>query len=179
MAAVNFDYCLDHVLRSEGGYSDHKLDPGGRTNLGVTQRVWEEWTGKPSNEEEMRGLTVEDVRPIYRERYWNAVRGDDLPFGVDLAVFDFSVNSGVGRAARFLQRQVAVAQDGKIGPMTIKAVLAVNPKSLIKTYCAARLDFLRSLNTFETFGRGWTARVKKVENDAVSITSSPQGFAPD
>jgi lysozyme family protein len=168
----NFSYCLEHILKSEGGYVNHPRDPGGRTSLGITQRVWEEWTGKPSNEEEMRGLTVEDVRPIYRERYWNAVRGDDLPAGVDLSVFDFSVNSGVGRAARFLQRQVSVAEDGKIGPMTLRAVLAVNPESLIKTYCASRQAFLESLPTFPTFGRGWTVRVEKVRRDSVSLLLS-------
>jgi lysozyme family protein len=179
MAAVNFDYCLDHVLKSEGGYVNHPKDPGGRTNLGVTQRVWQQWVGRKVTEEEMKLLSKADVAPLYKKLYWDIVKGDFLPSGVDLAVFDFAVNSGSSRSIKFLQRQVSVTDDGKIGSITLNAVSALNPKSLIKTYCAARLDFLRSLNTFETFGRGWTARVKKVENDAVSITSSPQGFAPD
>lgn len=173
----NFSYCLEHILKSEGGYVNYPRDPGGRTNLGVTQRVWEEWVGRSVDEQEMRDLTPQDVSPLYRERYWNAVRGDDLPAGVDLAVFDFSVNSGVGRAARFLQRQVGVAEDGKIGPMTLRAVLAVNPESLIKTYCAARQAFLESLPTFEVFGRGWTVRVTKVRRDSISLLSPPSSRA--
>ena len=169
MASVNFDYCLSHVLKSEGGYVNHPSDPGGRTNRGVTQAVWESWTGRKVTEAEMRALSDEDVAPLYRQMYWNAIRGDDLPSGVDLAVFDFSVNSGVARAARFLQGQVGVSQDGKIGPMTLRAVSSVNPESLIKTYCAARQSFLESLKTFPVFGKGWTRRVSKVREDSLGL----------
>jgi lysozyme family protein len=90
---------------------------------------------------------------------------------VDLAVFDFSVNSGVARAARFLQRQISVEEDGKIGPATLRAVSYVNPVSLVKSYCDARQNILESLPTFGTFGRGWSARVKKIKMDAVSMAT--------
>ena len=124
----NFDVALKALLKHEGGYVNHPADPGGMTNLGVTKRVWEEWVGHEVDEQTMRGLTPDAVAPLYRKRYWDAVRGDDLPSGVDLVVFDCAVNSGVGRASKFLQKAVGVADDGKIGPATLRAVASKNPK---------------------------------------------------
>jgi len=165
----NFDRCLAHVLKSEGGYVNHPADPGGRTNLGVTQRVWEEWVKRPVTEQEMRDLKPEDVKELYRQRYWNQVKCNDLPTGVDLCAFDFAVNSGVRRATTFLQRMVGAKEDGIIGPRTLAAVKAEEQDTLIRRYCAARLQFLQGLSTFATFGRGWTARVARVEKDALEM----------
>lgn len=165
----NFEYCLKHVLQSEGGYVNHPSDPGGRTNLGVTQKVWEEWLKRPVTEQEMRDLTPEMVAPLYKQRYWDRVKGDELSTGIDLCVFDFAVNSGVHRGATFLQRMVGAKEDGLIGPRTLAAVKAEEPDVLIRRYCDARLKFLQGLSTFATFGRGWTARVMRVEKDALEL----------
>ena len=159
----NWDEAIKHILKYEGGYVNHKDDPGGRTNLGVTQRVWEEWTGKPATEEDMRGLTVAMVSPLYKKRYWDAVRGDDLPSGVDLCVFDCAVNAGVGRASKCLQQTVGVTADGQIGPATMAAVAKKPAEHIIADFCDLREAHYKSLSTFATFGKGWMRRLDSVE----------------
>lgn len=171
----NFDYCLAHVLKSEGGYVNHPKDPGGRTNLGVTQKVWEDWVGKASSEEEMKALTKEMVAPLYKARYWDKVRGDDLPSGLDLCVFDLSVNSGVFRAASFLQRILGAKEDGVIGPKTLALIKPENALELVKEYSHRRRMFIRGLATYATFGKGWENRINKVEADAILLVAPPQG----
>jgi lysozyme family protein len=167
----NFDLCLALMLAHEGGYVHHEKDPGGMTNLGVTARVWEEWLGRPVSEKEMRALTPTMVKPLYKRKYWDAVRGDELVSGVDYAVFDVAVNSGPGRAIKFLQSCVGVDADGGFGPRTLAAVKVAeqDPKRLIELYCAKRLEFLQSLKTFETFGKGWSRRVAEVKDKALAM----------
>ncbi len=155
----NFDRSLALVLQHEGGYVNHPSDFGGKTNLGVTQRVWEEWSGKPATEADMRALTVETVSPLYKQRYWNAVRGNDLPSGVDLCVFDCAVNAGVNRASKYLQQVVKVTADGQIGPKTVAAVTAFPADEVIEQFCNLRKAHYKSLSTFTTFGKGWMSRV--------------------
>jgi lysozyme family protein len=162
----NWDEALKHILKYEGGYVHHKDDPGGMTNLGVTKRVWEEWTGKPATEADMRSLTPEMVSPLYKKRYWDAVRGDDLPSGVDLCVFDCAVNAGVGRASKFLQQAVGVTADGQIGPKTMAAVTAKSADEVIDAFCNLREAHYKSLSTFATFGKGWMNRLGSVEAES-------------
>jgi lysozyme family protein len=100
----NFDVCVDLMLAHEGGFVNHPQDPGGMTNLGVTARVWEEWMGRPTNEKEMRALTPLMVKPLYKRKYWDAIRADELVDGLDYCVFDVAVNSGTGRAIKLLQQ---------------------------------------------------------------------------
>ena len=108
----NFDAALAAVLHHEGGFVNHPKDPGGMTNLGCTKKVWEEHCGHEVDEKAMRALTPADVAPLYKAKYWDKVRGDELPSGVDYAVFDAAINSGPGRAAKWLQACVGVEQDG-------------------------------------------------------------------
>lgn len=162
----NFDRAVAHMLKSEGGFQADPRDPGNSngtsTNLGVTQRVWEGWVGHPVGEQEMRNLSTSDVTPLYRKKYWDAVQGDALPSGVDYCVFDTAVNSGAGRAIKLLQRTVGVTQDGFLGPNSLAAILVSDVGSLIDKYCDVRNEFLQSLSTFDTFGKGWTRRVSEV-----------------
>ena len=165
----NYEKCLEIILHHEGGYVNHPKDPGGETNLGVTKRVYEEWGGT----KDMKDLTVEDVAPIYQKNYWNRVRGDDLPAGLDLCVFDFGVNAGTGRSAKFLQRLVGTTVDGGIGPATIGAVnVYVQTEGIeatIEAFQNSRQEYYESLSTFETFGRGWTRRVEEVTETALGM----------
>jgi lysozyme family protein len=167
----NFDTCLALLLEHEGGYIDHPKDPGGRTNFGVTQRVWEEWLGRPVSEKEMRALTPLMVKPLYKRKYWDACRADELVSGVDYVVFDVAVNSGAGRAIKILQGCVGATADGGFGPRTLAAVKEAekDPERLIELYCAKRLEFLQSLHTFETFGKGWSRRVAEVKAKALAM----------
>tara|TARA_R110002167_G_scaffold106228_1_gene272699 strand:+ start:159 stop:671 length:513 start_codon:yes stop_codon:yes gene_type:complete len=165
----NFDKCLAKLLSHEGGYVNHPKDPGGMTNLGVTKRVYDDWIGRESTEQEMRDLTPTDVGPIYKKNYWDRVKGDDLPSGVDWCAFDWAVNSGSGRPAKAIQRAVGAAADGAIGPMTLKAVADKDPKEIIEYVFQVRQSFYESLKTFETFGRGWTRRNKETLDQALQM----------
>lgn len=165
----NWERSLKKMLVHEGGYANHPQDPGGRTNLGVTQRVWEEWKGSPSDENEMRSLTVEQVTPLYKKRFWDAARCDDLPAGVDYVVFDFAVNAGVGRSAITLQTICGVARDGAIGPITLAAVKQYDPKTLIEKFSDHREFFYKQLSTYPVFGKGWIRRVNEVKETALQM----------
>jgi lysozyme family protein len=160
----NFDKSLAAVLVHEGGFVNNPKDPGGMTNLGCTKAVWEEHCGHPVDEKTMRALTPNDVGPLYRRKYWNKVNGDDLPSGVDYVVFDAAINSGPGRAVKWLQACVGVEPDGGIGPKTLAAVQTFDAKQLVKDYTKRRLSFLMDLPTWDTFGKGWTRRVNEVED---------------
>lgn len=171
----NFDACLRLTLRHEGGFVNNPRDPGGMTNLGVTKRTWEDWTGRPATEADMRSLTEEDVKPLYHKRFWKAVRGEELPDGIDFCVFDCAVNSGPGKAVRMLQSAIGVKADGIIGKRTIDASFAVPLQSLIDDYTGLRLAFLQTLSHFPTFSKGWTARCMAVRNEAMAIAEPYNG----
>ena len=165
----NWDNAFKLMLKSEGGFVNHPSDPGGMTNLGVTKATWENWVGRESDEAEMRGLTPEKVEPLYKKKFWDAVRSDELPVGLDYLMFDFAVNAGAGRAIKTLQTAVGVTPDGGFGPMTMAAVQAVDPVELIERFSQAKEDFYRSLTTFSTFGKGWLNRVADVKVKASAM----------
>lgn len=171
-----FPPALKELLKHEGGYVNHPSDPGGRTNLGVTQRVWEAWTGKRATEAAMRALTPEAVAPLYRKHYWNAVQADELPGGLALNVFDFGVNAGPKRAVQFLQQLAGTMVDGVIGPMTVAAVrkhvAKVGEAAAIRAYSELRRHYYRTRKTFPTFGKGWLRRVNEVEAAALKLVDA-------
>ena len=162
----NFEKSLELVLQQEGGYVHHPLDPGGRTNLGVTQRVWEAWVGYSVDEKEMRSLTKELVAPLYKSRYWDAVHGDQLPSGADYLAFDFAVNAGSFRCVKTIQRALNITADGIIGPVTIKAIQDANAEDFINNFTNAKESFYSGLANFPTFGRGWLNRVAESKKAA-------------
>ena len=165
----NYDKCLKTILHHEGGYVNHPKDPGGETNLGVTKRVYEEHGGT----KDMKDLLVEDVAPIYKKGYWDKMKGDDLPGGLDLCVFDFGVNAGPGRAAKFLQSMIGTTVDGGIGPNTLAKVdeyIRENGEhESVKKYQEMRQKYYEQLSTFDTFGKGWTRRVEETTKLALDI----------
>ena len=172
----NFDKALELLLKHEGGYVNHPSDPGGITNLGVTKRVYEEWVGYSVSEYTMQNLTPEDVEPIYEKNYWDKLKCDDMPDGLDLMLFDFGVNAGPGRAAKFLQKLLGVTQDGGIGPQTLGALQSAigedkvtQTREMIKKYQSMRQEYYEGLSTFDTFGRGWTRRVNEVTEKSMDM----------
>lgn len=179
MAAKNFETSLAKVLRHEGLWSNHPLDPGGATMKGVTQRVYDAWRrNKGLHTQSVRYIADAELADIYRNQYWHAVRGDELPDGVDYAVFDFAVNSGPGRAIKDLQRVIGETQDGIIGQRTLARVNGANDREgLIHDYLDRRLAFLRSLKTWSAFGRGWASRVASVRLHALALAHSGFGIA--
>jgi len=156
----NFTIVLPWTLAHEGGWSNHPKDPGGATMRGVTQRTFSSYLsrkGMPSRS--VRSITPEEILDIYKAQYWDALRCDELPAGLDYAVFDFGVNSGVSRAAKFLQRIVGARQDGIIGEQTLSKAQNGDASYLVEALCNERMKFLRGLKTWKTFGKGWTRRV--------------------
>lgn len=165
----NWENSFAAVLKHEGGYVNDPRDPGGRTNLGVTQRAWEAYWNRNVTEAEMRALTPNIVKPFYKAMYWDKIKGDQLPAGVDYAAYDLAVNSGVGRAAKYLQQIAGVTADGAIGPKSLEAIKACDPEQVVDALCDMRLDFLKRLPTFETFGKGWSRRVAEVKAKATDM----------
>jgi lysozyme family protein len=169
----NFDKCLPIILKHEGGFSNIRSDPGnwtgGRVGVGELRGTNYGIASHAHPHLDIKNLTVQQAGVIYREQYWVPVKGDELPIGVDLAVFDFGVNSGPRRAAMALQRAVGVADDGAIGPITLAAVKRKSPEDIISRICSDRLSFMRRLSTWPTFGRGWQRRVEGVEREAIRM----------
>jgi lysozyme family protein len=169
MATNNFEACLKFTLKFEGGFVNNPKDPGGATNLGVTLFTLSDFIGKKASVAQVKALTVKDVTPIYRKRYWDKVRADDLPAGIDLAVFDFGVHSGPMRAIRIMQRVLGLEDDGNIGDITLKIVRAADQLTLVKEFSAARLAFLQGLPVFRHFANGLTNRANLAEAAALSL----------
>jgi lysozyme family protein len=173
----NWKQAFEQMLSSEGGFSDDERDKGnklpdgrkGSTMLGVTQFNWENYVGHQVTHDQMRKLTPADVEPLYKKKYWDVVRADELPSGIDYLVFDFGVNAGPGRSIKLLQTAVGVPADGGLGPITMKAVLAAEPSELIKKFSAEKEAFYRSLDDFKVYGEGWLNRVAEVELKATSM----------
>ncbi|MBA1157744.1 glycoside hydrolase family 108 protein [Microvirga mediterraneensis] len=178
MTTETFGRALSLVLKHEGGYVDHPKDPGGATNRGITLTTLSAWRGRRVSKAEVKALTVEEAGAIYRANYWNVVKGDDLPAGLDYAVFDFAVLSGPARAAKHLQALVGTKADGVIGPQTLAAVRAGQPADLVRKLTKSRFEFLSSLPTWPVFGKGWRSRIVGVEQQARAMITAPAAPAP-
>jgi len=165
----NWNKSFDLVIVNEGGYVDNKLDPGGATNWGCTQAVWEGYIGHKVSVDDMKALTKEDVKPLYKKRYWDAIHGDAIPSGLDYCLFDCAINSGVNRSAKIIQEIVGVFADGAIGNNTVSAITQLNPITAINEFCDKRQAFLESLKTFPVFGKGWSKRVSEVRTRALEM----------
>lgn len=168
------------VLVYEGGKVNNPKDPGGRTNQGVTQRVYDAY--RRSHGLELRtvyAMVATERDAIYRKQYWDAIRADELPGGVDLVVYDGAVNSGPVQSVKWLQRALGAKVDGHIGQATIDAVKChPDHDKLIADTLARRLGFLCSLKTWSTFGGGWTKRVNNLKKIGQAWASGSVGPAP-
>jgi lysozyme family protein len=166
----NYQSALNHVLQSEGLWSDNPADPGGATMKGITLATYRSVKGNPHiSKEDLRNISDQEVSDIYKQNYWDKIKGDDLPSGVDYAVFDASVNMGVGRALKLIQTAVGVPADGVIGNQTLQAIKNANPIELINKFSAEKDAFYKSLPTFGTFGKGWLNRVAQVKTTSESM----------
>lgn len=169
----NFTKCLPEILRHEGGWADHPDDPGGATMKGITIGTYSQWKGRKVTKAELKAIPDSEVAAIYKRNYWDRVKGDDLPSGLDLVAFDAAVNSGPARGARWLQQALGVAEDGKIGPATLAAARKQYGPAVIERAIGYRLAFLKRLKTWGTFGKGWAARVEAVRSKAQSMVGAP------
>jgi lysozyme family protein len=167
---VNTDFAksLPLILHYEGGWSNNKRDPGGVTLEGIIQRVYDGYRDRKGLPRRpltpaMRGTAEWNAErnEIYRLQYWNAVRGDELPAGIDLFMFDGATNSGPYQAIKWLQRALRMNDcDGHLGESTLAAVQNhPDHDLLIADMASRRLGMLQHLDTWDEFGDGWTKRV--------------------
>lgn len=167
---ANFFFSLEMVLKHEGGFVDHPEDPGGATNKGITHKTYAEFLGRPLEDvDELKNIPDEHVQIIYKKGYWDKVCADELPDGLDFAVFDWAVNSGPSRSAKNLQGLVGASEDGIIGPQTLKRISDTDTVVLIQALARRRDEYYRSLKTFETFGKGWLRRNKETLEAALQM----------
>ncbi|KXF75346.1 acetylmuramidase [Paramesorhizobium deserti] len=171
MAQGTFPQCMRYVFEEEGGYADNPADPGGPTNMGITLRTLSAWRGHAVSPDDVKNLGKAEATQIYKVEYWNKIDGDELPAGLDYAVFDFAVNSGPARAAIMLQEIIGVPQDGVIGMQTIRAAESRNVADVINALCDKRQAWLQTLMAADTFGTGWTSRVERVRSRALALAA--------
>jgi lysozyme family protein len=170
----NFEKSLALVLKSEGGFTSDVRDNGnklpdgraGSTNLGVTQVNWEAFVGHPVTWTDMKALNPTTVAPFYKRKYWDLVRGDELPTPLDYVLFDFAVNAGPGAAIKLLQRAVGTTPDGALGPITLGVVKAIPVQLVVERFSDEKEKFYKGLKQFPIFGKGWLSRVEHVEVNA-------------
>lgn len=172
MAASSYDESLRRLLAHEGGYTNDAADPGGPTNFGITIYDYRKYVKPNATAADVRAMKIDDAKAIYRAKYWDAQRCDEMPAGVDYAVFDYGVNSGIGRSGKVLRRCLKLPDSTSVvNDAVIAAARATDAKALIVAICDERLRFLQSLRTWGVFGKGWGARVAEVKAYALHLAS--------
>jgi lysozyme family protein len=164
MAASTYDEALRRLLLHEGGYTNHPADPGGPTNFGITIYDYRKYVKPGATAADVKAMKLDEAKAIYKAKYWDAQRCGDLPAGVDDAVFDYGVNSGIGRSGKVLRRCLGLPDStGTVDDAVIAAAIHADAPKLIAAICGERLRFLQSLKTWPVFGKGWGARVAEVK----------------
>jgi lysozyme family protein len=148
---MKFDDAFKRLIGHEGALSDDPNDPGGLTKYGISQRSY------PNVD--IKALTLDEAKSIYKRDYWNAVQMEHLPEGIRFDLFDMAVNSGVSQAVKTLQRAVGAGEDGKLGPVTIACVRDLSDAQVVARFNGARLMFMTNLMTWQHFGKGWARRI--------------------
>jgi lysozyme family protein len=146
-----FDTCFDRLMGHEGGYVNDLSDPGGETQWGISKRSYPQL--------DIKSLTREDAKRIYRRDFWDRIHADALHDGVAYQLFDFAVNSGIETAVRYFQRALGVADDGHWGPVSAKAAAQMSESDQIMRLCAERLEFMTKLQNWPNASRGWSRRI--------------------
>jgi lysozyme family protein len=170
MASAIYDEALRRLLAHEGGYVNHPSDPGGPTNFGITLADYRRYVKADATAADVKAMKVEHAKAIYRTKYWNALRCDAMPAGLDYALFDYGVNSGTGRAAKVFCA-IAGSAGGVIDDIALAHVRARDPIKLIVALCDERLAFLKRLKTWPVFGAGWGRRVAEVRAAALALAA--------
>lgn len=174
----NADRCITETLKLEGGFVNDPDDDGGPTNKGITLTTFRRYNKPTATLDDLKHMSTEIAIDIYKQRYWNRVRADELPSGVDNAVYDFAVHSGPHRAVTCLQHVLKTngmydgEVDGVIGPKTLNGCRSFGPRDLISILCTVRKRYLATLDDWSKYGKGWTNRVYNTEVFSLSLVSS-------
>lgn len=160
--ASNFETVFALLIGHEGGYVNNPRDPGGETKYGISKRSYPHL--------DIKNLTLDDAKAIYRRDFWDRIRGDELPYSIALVTFDAAVNCGIGMGPRFTQSALRVAADGKIGPLTIKAAQTQNPRDVVVEALALRNVYNADLGNWDDAGLGWSRRLFRLLPQALNLT---------
>ena len=172
MTASTYDEALRRLLAHEGGYVNHPSDPGGPTNFGITLADYRRYRKPDATAADVRVMKVDDAKAIYRAKYWNAQRCDELPAGVDYSLFDYGVNSGPGRSGKVLRRVVGLSdKTSAVTDEVLRAVAKRDPRALVAAINDERLAFLQHLSTWPVFGTGWSRRVAEVRSISLRLAA--------
>jgi len=152
----NYNDCLQRVLKDEGGYTNDPNDSGGPTNFGITIADYRKYINKNGTAEDVKSMSVDEAKIIYKARYWDALGCDKLPSGVDYTCFDYGVNSGLGRPRKALQR-----------------FKSLSGTQLIDAINDERTAFLKAISSGKNgkFLKGWLARVNRVRSYSKQLAS--------
>ena len=172
MVQQSYEGALARLFVHEGGYTNHPSDPGGPTNFGITIGDYRKYVKPAATAADVKAMTLDEAKRIYRAKYWDAQRCDDLPPGVDYAVFDYGVNSGIGRSGKVLRRSLDLPDDSSVvNDRVIEAAAAADAKALVASICDERLRFLQRLKTWDVFGKGWGRRVAEVKATSLALAA--------
>lgn len=175
MAASSYDEALRRLLIHEGGYSNHPSDPGGPTNFGITIHDYRQYVKAGATAADVRAMRLDEAKAIYRAKYWDVMRCDELPAGLDYAVFDYGVNSGIGRSGKVLRRLLKLSDASSgVSDEVIAAAKRADAAGLAAALCDERLAFLQGLKTWPVFGKGWARRVAEVRLTALAMAAKPR-----
>ncbi len=156
----NYQFALTNLLKDEGGYSNHPMDKGGPTNFGITIADYRMYIKQDGTAQDVKNMTVDQAKLIYKTKYWNKVDGDNLPSGIDYCIFDYAVHSGVARALKINKKFENYS----------------DPVARIIAICDERLAFLKSIrggSDWKVFGKGWFRRVNDVKNKSITLARTP------
>jgi lysozyme family protein len=193
IASDRFEICLAEVIwyetgirqnpgatfiRGQSSFSNDKHDKGGATMMGVTQKVYDGWRqAAGQSRQPVHMITDEEIRALYRQNYWNLMRCDELPIGVDFLALDYAVNSGCGKSTKELQGEVGVRVDGAMGAVTLNAIRGSDHAQIIRNVLESRRQYVRGLSNYWKFGKGWETRINRVEITALAAIGAHPGIA--
>lgn len=162
---TKFDIAMSRLLPIEGGYSNDRADPGnwtgGKVGVGKLKGTKYGIAANTYPNLDIKNLTWDAAKAIYKRDFWDKVHGDQLPEAVQYSALDGAINSGIGRSIGWLQGAAHVAADGLWGPVTMRAISVADPNDLLLRYNAFRQLFMTDLSNWDRFGRGWARRIAK------------------
>lgn len=172
----NYAQVMDWIFVSEGGYAERDSEPGGAVNMGISFTAFKEWwtknkkPGKPSFEH-LKALTRDEAETIYKDWFFKPLSFEVMPSGVDYALVDFAVNSGVGGSIRAVRRQLGFPASSKVDASLSWRLRSYQPDRLIDEICDARLELMKGSKKWERFKENWTNRVNKVRARAHAMNA--------
>lgn len=163
MSKLTFDTAFERLIGHEGNFTNDRNDRGnwtagviGKGSLKGTKYGISAMT-YPNLD--IKNLTLQQAKQIYKRDWWDALSANKIDPSIVFQVWDFAINAGMSTAKRKLQSAVGVADDGIIGPLTLKAINDADLNDLLMKFNAERLTYYTKLSTWDRYGKGWTNRV--------------------